>query len=1848
MGNRRRKTQETGTSESNEGTAESAELTTSNESRTLTNEADLRRKKTRLLRDLRNSQNEVLSLIENSEVTTSQVSQISSELDKASDELLEIVEVMANSSSDGDEDHEDLWEEYDAVQRDISMTLRLANKSLRNAVSAVLDKRSNDSAALTREAEPRQRPAEETETRHPPEEAHADSPVDEEGGNCRTRQTSQDDRMRVDWANYGLKRPQLPVFAGEPNRYEDWRATFDAFVSIENVPGKFKMMQLKNCLAGDALKLADRYRPSDNGFSKAMDELERKYGGVSRRIRHQLEEIRSIRSVRPGATRDLEELADRVQSLVTNLEEYGSAGDLSDVSAYYILVKEKLHVTFLKNYRRWIQGQNKKDNFKTFAIWLREEAQYEQEALEMSSTTQVKKEEMNFKKMKKTWNTQTKESKRHGEKSCMYCEREHWLSECPLFQKWTVGSRYNYCKTKRICFRCLAGNHRGINCRKFPGCQVAGCGGSHHSLLHATRQDSSSDMRQGTAEARMRNPEDNEVDLTHRTAASATQSSSRVVFQTVPVKVKANGRSVIVNALLDPCSDANFLTDAASNELGLEGNEEPFELGNVNGSSQVAMKKAKVEICSTSGQFRTSIGAYVIKDLSGASTKIDWNTTKHKWNHLKNVPFPNVSRRQGIDMLLGLTECTMSLFIPLETKQGEAHEPVGVKTPLGWTAFGPVGVEDRQKGFSKTLRTHVSAGNQDEIDAIHAMTDLELLGVRNEKEKSLSYEEKSALQKAQNSLKYDGERYEVAVPWRRDQPDLRGNFGYALNRLKKTEQSLMKNEDTSLLAKYSANFEEYMSKGYMKKISPDVTELAISNSWFLPHFPVIRYDRATTKIRVVYDAAAKFLGKSLNDELYPGPSICNDLIEVLLGFRRHTVALTGDVAEMFLQVKLPDEDRKFHRVLWRNGEMERDPDIYEAQRWLFGNAAAPFAAQFAMKENAKQHASRFPLASDTVENSFYMDDALASFESEDEAKEARKQLTQLMKLAGMKIRKWRSNSSKVMDSIEEEDRAEEPSVIIENGAQRQTKTLGVVWNADKDQLSIGSSVTLQENISSRPKKRICLKTIAAIFDPLCLICPFTVRSKILFQETWSRGLEWDEELPPDMKRKWEDWVAELEHVSSLSVPRCIHSFSKVTVQKLHVFSDASEQAYAAAVYAVTEGEDGTSSNLALARVRVTPRSRKVSIPRLELMAALLGLRLVKKACAAFKIPISEVLFWSDSINVLCWIRNDVRQFQSFVAHRISEIREATNTEQWQHVPGIQNPADLPSRGVTLDVLKSSDLWWNGPPFLVASRENWPALRDLARELFDKSEMKQMRTTHAIVTTDIHTEFRLHPSHFSSWMRLVKVTAWVLRFTKNLKRRTRGQHSDEESPCTAPSLDRRELSSAESFWLLRAQECFREERSQLHAQEAVPSSQIKHGPVFKSSSIRRLCPILDNNGLLRVGGRLQRSALPFDARHPVLLPKGHHVTRLLVRHVHEQGDHEFGVEHTISELRQWFWIVSAREEVKKCVRYCPECIKRRKKPEEQLMAPKTESEVGSSCRAFSSCAVDFAGPFETKQGRGKTRMKRYLCVFLCMQSRTVHLEIAFGLDTDSFLRAFLRFVARRGKPSAIISDNGRNFVGANRELQALARRLDQDVIKKKTAHLYIDWRFIPPGAPHFNGGCEAIVKSAKRALKRTLEAAHLTDEELMTAFCRAEALLNSRPLTAVSSDPKDSPPLTPAAFLLGHTDVDVSPEDADGPENTRRRWRRLQQLNTEFWRRWIREYLPSLQGRQKWTEKTRNLRVGETVLIADPSVPRGSWPLARVTKTFPGQDGLVRVVEVNTLKGVYKRPVTKIVRLELDR
>ena len=313
-----------------------------------------------------------------------------------------------------------------------------------------------------------------------------------------------------------------------------------------------------------------------------------------------------------------------------------------------------------------------------------------------------------------------------------------------------------------------------------------------------------------------------------------------------------------------------------------------------------------------------------------------------------------------------------------------------------------------------------------------------------------------------------------------------------------------------------------------------------------------------------------------------------------------------------------------------------------------------------------------------------------------------------------------------------------------------------------------------------------------------------------------------------------------------------------------------------------------------------------------------------------------------------------------------------------------------------------------------------------------------------------------------------------------------------------------------------------------------------------------------------------------------------------------------------------------------------------------MAPLPPMHTGLSMQAFAHTAVDYGGPFITIQGRGKRREKRYLCLFTCLETRAVHLELAFGLDTDSFLTALHRFVNRRGLPKDIVSDNGTNFVGASHELKELVNQLNHKNIQASTAHKGINWHFNPPAAPHFGGAHEIMIKAAKRAIYAILRNADVTDEGLMTVFTGAEALINSRPLCYQSADPKDDTPLTPNHFLHGQAGGQCIPEAVDNtPFHPRKRWRRLQELVRHFWKRWMREWLPSLSTRSKWTTKQRDFKVGDVVVVIASDNPRGKWPLGRIVETFPGPDGRVRVVNVSIGKTIIKRPVSKISHMNIN-
>ena len=400
-----------------------------------------------------------------------------------------------------------------------------------------------------------------------------------------------------------------------------------------------------------------------------------------------------------------------------------------------------------------------------------------------------------------------------------------------------------------------------------------------------------------------------------------------------------------------------------------------------------------------------------------------------------------------------------------------------------------------------------------------------------------------------------------------------------------------------------------------------------------------------------------------------------------------------------------------------------------------------------------------------------------------------------------------------------------------------------------------------------------------------------------------------------------------------------------------------------------------------------------------------------------------------------------------------------------------------------------------------------------------------------------------------------------------------------------------------------------------------------------SKIVKLNPFLDSEGLLRCKTRLESAPIPTSTANPILLPKDHALTALIIKNEHEKTKHAYGTDYTLSEIRRNFWIPSGRQQVKKFLKTCRQCKINFGTPRMPKMAPLPIIRTEGSQLPFANASVDFSGAYFTVQGRGKTRAKRYLCLFVCNETRAVHLELAYNMETDGFLMALNNFTARRGRIKTLTCDNGTNFRGADRELRELIQQMSEEEIQAYASKNGFEFRFNPPGTPHMGGVFESLIKSSKRAIRAVLKDAEFTDAELNAAFIGAEDLVNSRPLGYQSNDPNDFRVLTPASFLHGRLDGSNLPRVVDQHQpDHRKRWRLVQTALKHIWKRWLREILPNLGPRQKWTQDNRNFEVNDEVLVIDKNLPRYRWDIGRITHVYPGRDGVVRVVNVKGHNG----------------
>ena len=962
-----------------------------------------------------------------------------------------------------------------------------------------------------------------------------------------------------------------------------------------------------------------------------------------------------------------------------------------------------------------------------------------------------------------------------------------------------------------------------------------------------------------------------------------------------------------------------------------------------------------------------------------------------------------------------------------------------------------------------------------------------------------------------------------------------------------------------------------------------------------------------------------------------GPTIQDDIFSLLLRFRNYQYVLTGDIEKMYRQFEVRKEDRKYQRILWRgpSGSIK----TYELNTVTFGLSPAPFLAIRCLHQLANDEMANYPRAAQIIKRDLYVDDLLTGATTFDDALHLRNEITALLQRGGLNLRQWASNEPLLLKGL--------PSGSINlklQSRQDQTiKTLGVHWNSERD-IIIYTVSPIARN--GRVTKRTVLSHIARIFDPLGLLGPVVTHAKIIMQRLWRENLDWDKSVPAELDTEWDNYASQLSLLNDLQFNRGIVPPQTREIQ-LHGFCDASEKAYGACIYIRTISCDSiVSTTLLCSKSRVAPlkggqetgklaaeihdtspieKIPPMTIPKLELCGATLLAKLYSTVRQALNIEINKTVFWCDNTAVLNWINSSPCQLLTFVANRVAIIQEKTKSCYWRYVKSHDNPADLISRGQLPSAYVSDLQWKNGPAWLIQDESMWPQLGvPTIEQLPGLRKVKCLATP---IQSDILTLY-------SSIVKLRRFIAYAQRFKLPRKHQTH------------LTCDELESANVTVVKLTQAAIFFNELRDLR-----------EEGRVNPKSKLISLSPFLDDLGIMRIGGRLANSKLSFTAKHPIILPRSHYVTSMIIRYEHIANYHT-GVQTTLYSLRKKYWIIDGRNQVRKTIRGCIVCARANPPSTNYIMGNLPGVRI-TEARPFLNVGVDYCGPFFIKEKKNRNRgsVKVYVAGFVCLAVKAVHLELVSDLTTEAFIAALKRFIARRGKCANIYSDNGTNFVGANNELNEIVKHLRSETHKEKTFKFCVDngikWHFIPPQSPNFGGIWEAAVKSFQHHLRRVVGQQLLTFEQFYTFITEVEAILNSRPLTPISSDPNDPIVLSPGHYLIGNSLTSLPEVNyTNTPYNRLSLWQHIQKMKQDFWARWHKECLNELNIRHRWSQGSHSIREGSLVLIKEDNLPPLRWLMGRVIETRPGSDGVVRVVRIKTSKGVIERNVRKLAPLPL--
>ena len=1462
---------------------------------------------------------------------------------------------------------------------------------------------------------------------------------------------------------------------------------------------------------------------------------------------------------------------------------------------------------------------------------------------------------------------------------CVYCKGEHYSASCDIVKD--ARERKDILRQNDRCFNCIRKGHQVKDCTVNKNCRH--CNKRHHQSICFSVRDSAKEDKSGGEDAqRKRNDDKSEIKPTV-TTTSMYRNKGKVLLQTAKAQAYSEdgSTSAKVRILFDSGSQRTYITNNLQRRLRLKPKKsESIQLNTFGDNKFKRQTCNNVELLleNSSGEriHLTALSVPVICSPLPSAVNIDYS-------HLEGLELADPideDNESHIDILIGSDFYWH--MVSGDTIRGETG-PVAVRSKFGWLLSGPTDgyVSDEGKITSNLIiagesDNFLTANENDAlVECLKQFWTTESIGIF-DPELNGDTQQDHFLE----DIKFDGTRYEVGLPWKDGCRPESNHYELCRNRLKSIQKKLIK--EPELLREYENIFNEQKRSGIVEEIP--IEECMGNNKedvgvHYMPHHCVIRTDRKTTKLRVVYDGSAKpdDAKISLNDSLLTGPNFIPHLFDVLLKFRWNPIALTADIEKAFLMISIDPSNRDMLRFLWLKDPGDLNSEILEMRfcRLVFGLRPSPAILGATITYHLDKLKETHPEASeivDIIKNSLYVDDFLSGQECEEKAFKMYQDTKNIMSKGGFNLRKWNSNSKTVLKKIQNcevdtsqdtNDISIEKNVVEENQSYAKTsfgpttpddevqvKVLGSRWNAETDKLYFNFDDLLQYARTLPATKRSLLKITSKVYDPLGLLSPFTITMKILFQDLCNEKVDWDETLSGDAHLKWLSFLEQLECLSQIQVPRCYFSVEKQPIKiQLHGFSDASKRAYAAVVYMRSIYDDGSIDvRLISSKTKVAP-TKQQSIPRLELLGATILVRLVNSVKNALPSTKEiETVYWTDSLTTLFWIKNN-KVWKQYVRHRVEEILLLSSRDEWRFCPGKLNPADLPSRGLKGRDLLESKVWWNGPKFLYGAKNEWPIFPEgvtCDKEAFVEIVKEPPNVSHSLVnanrnyaTTDLDQV--IDCCRHNNLSKVLRITAYVLRFVKNLR------CSIQKTEKTVNELTSCEIDEAENRFLKSIQaKVFSKEM------EFLKENKRTAPPIY----VTQFGLYLDSCGILRCKGRLNNAPLSNSSKNPIILPTKHHFTDLVVIDNHERTFHS-GTNITLSSLREKYWIIRGRETVKRVLHACVLCKKIEGVPYNPRSIPDLPETRVSEDPPFSHTGIDFAGPlFIRKENPQETTYKAYICLFTCASTRGIHLELTTSLNVDAFFLAFRRFTARRGLPSTIRTDNAQTFKRAAKELQRFTR---SNVLHNYMINHRISWQFIPPKAPWWGGYWERMVKMVKQTLKKMLGRSTLNYDEMNTLLVEVERVINSRPITYVYDDKEAvSYALTPSHLINGRS-ISTVPNcrhyDVVSTNQTlTRRSRHHRHLLQQFLERWRRDYLLSLRESHKTKsrqDKKPDISVGDIVILKNDSTSRNFWKLAKIVELLPGRDGAIRsaVVKVgsDTRKPVLlKRVIQQLIPIEV--